>query len=58
MAGWQHQWRSQALHMEGVGRATGTAGGAKGAGGRAGGGSGRGHPLPEGGSGVLPPRKF
>jgi hypothetical protein len=34
-----YQRRSQDLHMEGVGRATGTAGGA---GGRAGGGSGRG----------------
>jgi hypothetical protein len=53
------QWRSQDLHMEGVGRATGTAGGAKGAGGRAGGWVREGaHPLPEGGSGVSPPRKF
>jgi hypothetical protein len=46
--------------MEGVGRATGTAGAAKGAGGRAGGGSGRGLTPSRKlrGSGVSPPKKF
>jgi hypothetical protein len=51
----ERQWRSQDLHMEGVGRATGTAGGAKGAGGRAGGGSGRGlTPSRKGVRGITP----
>jgi hypothetical protein len=46
------QWRSQDLHMEGVGRATGTASG------RDGGGSGRGSPPPGRGVRGYYPEKF
>jgi hypothetical protein len=46
------QWRSQDLHMEGVGEAPRAPEAVLGVG------PGGGRPLPEGGSGVSPPRKF